>query len=829
MKPIGSALVRGIAAAVVALVLATGCTSNEEKLANHLERADAHVAKGDDKAAVIELMNALRLAPQNGAINLRMADVMSRQGKQAEALFYYEESFRLDPTLDAGRLGAALVLGGTDAPRARALIDEVIERDPGNAKAHAVLANLLMMGRNVDDALAPALMAAQLAPDDPDVQLQLGRTYQAKIQTIQNSRQDPPAEAFQSALGAFDRALASAGDDVYVATQAAFERARVLASWPGHVPETHAAYLDLIARVKTSTDPQLVQSALQVAMRFAQLSKDPAVFRSIAEKAIETDPRYLPAWVQLAVLEQREGRTADPVFERLLRELPRDAQAYIARADYLRQSGRGDEAVSGLRDAIGKVDEPFVVRGALVDTLYEFGRADEAVAAIAEMESADPEHVETRFAVARRAMREGRFADAAAVLEPLAAKAEQLRVLQMLAEARLRLGDLPAATKALDRAIAAAPPGWAPGMALRLAILRASRDYEGVLRTAKDLQRAGTELTPEQRVAVAEALYETGRAENGEELLKKVLAAPDPPLRARVVYARREGSRDPAAARAVLEQGLAASPDSWPLLQELAILDSLSGDPKAAIVRLDAAIAAGGADAETASLRAIRARLRAQAGDTAGAEEDALAAFRAAPNLPGAAALVATLAVPGKHVPESIALFEASPKSTALGDPARTVLARLYIAAGRDDDAAAILEEIVKAGGPPVAKNDLAYLLAKQKRDLDRAVTLAQEALAAVDNASPFADTLGYAYLQKGLFGPALAQFDLAINLANQEAQPRAEYHFRRGLALQGLERADDALKAFDAALALDPGFSEAQKARATLQATMSAERQQPS
>ena len=155
MKPIGSALVRGIAAAVVALVLATGCTSNEEKLANHLERADAHVAKGDDKAAVIELMNALRLAPQNGAINLRMADVMSRQGKQAEALFYYEESFRLDPTLDAGRLGAALVLGGTDAPRARALIDEVLTRDPGNAKAHAALANLLMIGRNVDDALAP--------------------------------------------------------------------------------------------------------------------------------------------------------------------------------------------------------------------------------------------------------------------------------------------------------------------------------------------------------------------------------------------------------------------------------------------------------------------------------------------------------------------------------------------------------------------------------------------------------------------------------------------------------------------------------------------------
>ncbi|HVH06508.1 MAG TPA: hypothetical protein VNE71_10970, partial [Myxococcota bacterium] len=128
-----------------------------------------------------------------------------------------------------------------------------------------------------------------------------------------------------------------------------------------------------------------------------------------------------------------------------------------------------------------------------------------------------------------------------------------------------------------------------------------------------------------------------------------------------------------------------------------------------------------------------------------------------------------------------------------------------------------------------VAKNDLAYLLAKQKRDLDRAVTLAQEALAAVDNASAFADTLGYAYLQKGLFGPALAQFDLAINLANQEAQPRAGSGTRRGLALQGLEREEDALKAFDAALALDPGFSEAQKARATLQATMSAERQQPS
>jgi hypothetical protein len=63
----------------------------------------------------------------------------------------------------------------------------------------------------------------------------------------------------------------------------------------------------------------------------------------------------------------------------------------------------------------------------------------------------------------------------------------------------------------------------------------------------------------------------------------------------------------------------------------------------------------------------------------------------------------------------------------------------------------------------PGARNDLAYVLATQGVELDRALRLAQEAYKALDDEAATADTLGFVYLRKGLHVAEAARRALAL------------------------------------------------------------------
>jgi tetratricopeptide (TPR) repeat protein len=817
MNPIRFRAVCAAAVAAAFVALATGCASKEEKLENHMARANEHLAKGEPKVALLELRSALQLAPNNGAVNMRIAEVMAQEGMAADAAFFYREAFRVDPSLDEARLGAAQYLATSDPEAADALVQEVLTRDPSSARAHSALANLALVRLDPEGALKPALVATNLAPEDPEVHLQLGRVYQAQIQVRDSKGEVADDKVFQGGVAAFDAAERAAKDDEYVANSAAFERARVLAAWPNHTADAERAYLDLIDRTQKSNDPKAIDSARRVALRFASLTRDGAVYRRIIEKVLSVDSSYLPAWIGLASLEEKEGRSADAIYDRLLGEQPRNPSAHVARADYLQKHARNEEAVAVLREAAGKVDGPEIVQAALVEMLYQMGRDADAAKIVDEMERAKPDTIETRIASATRAMREHRYREAGDSLTPLAEEAAQPRVFRMLAESKLRTGEYELALRAIERGLEVAGPGWIPGRTMRFVIQRAMGDWQGALQTLADLQKSGVNLSDEQLVMAAEAFYETGDPHRGRAVLDHVLAKPTPPITARVIFARKEGPGSPARARAVLEEGLKQTPGERSLIQELAIVEGMSGDIKSAVARLDGLIASTPANDPAPGLRALRGRMRIQGGDAAGGEEDLIAALRAAPGQPGIAEMVGTMATSQKRVPETIAVFEEIQRGGTLPPPARRALAQLYIAADRDTDALALLEELLKTTNDPVTKNDVAYLLAKSGGDRERALSLAQEAVSASGASPSFADTLGYVYLQKEMFAPALQQFERAVELAEATGQPRPEFHYRRGVALEKLGRKDDARRAFDAALSLDPGFADAQKARAAL------------
>jgi tetratricopeptide (TPR) repeat protein len=205
------------------------------------------------------------------------------------------------------------------------------------------------------------------------------------------------------------------------------------------------------------------------------------------------------------------------------------------------------------------------------------------------------------------------------------------------------------------------------------------------------------------------------------------------------------------------------------------------------------------------------------------AEVDALRAFEASPKLPGAVDLLFAIYQAQGRLDEARRSFEEAEAAGVLHTGARQLLARLYLRDGDTAKAREMLEKVLEADATVAgAKNDLAFLLAADGVELDRALRLAKEAQRQLSEDPSTADTVGYVYLQKGLYAAALQQFRYAIELAKNNAahviQPSFHYHL--GLALREMGRDRQAGRAFQKALEIDPDFPDAEDARRLLRAT---------
>jgi tetratricopeptide (TPR) repeat protein len=305
-------------------------------------------------------------------------------------------------------------------------------------------------------------------------------------------------------------------------------------------------------------------------------------------------------------------------------------------------------------------------------------------------------------------------------------------------------------------------------------------------------------------------------------VLEELLALESPPVDALVEFGEREGAREPERARGYLEQALARQPGNARALRQMAQMEISAGRPADALARIDKA-------AEqrplTPALLLLRAQVLASQKDWAGAEEEARRAFAAAPGLPGALELLANIYVAQNRVDQAIASFQEAYKAGALPESGQQLLARLYVTAGRNAEAKPLYEKVLAARADlPGAKNDLAWILASEGTDLERALTLAQEAQQAEPESPEVADTLGFVYLKKGLNDPAREQFEYAIELSQRRRGTidRPEYHYHLGLALKALGRSEEATAAFERALALDAKFADAEDARRQLEAAKS-------
>jgi tetratricopeptide (TPR) repeat protein len=785
------------------------CSSNAERRDEHLAQAETYLSAGKLREALVELRSALRVDPNNAETNFRIAKLLHLQAQLGDAIFFYGETLRLDPSRDDAALELAGLLIFDDRDRARDLVDGVLAKNPDSAKAFVTRSRIEAAEQDVGAALAAATTAIELAPEDPEAHMQRGKIQQMQLLEAQVRKEKVEDATFEAAIASFERAAELSSDELK--HLGLVDRARVLAAWPGHGDEAEQAFRDALAAAKQG-NPGGVRGVIGQALSYAREARRVPLIETLLEALVEAEPLNLPAWSELARL-KGSGAKADEVFARLLAASPDDPRVHIFYASELSDRDRTDEAVEHLRREAERGIDPPELRGALVNLLHANLRHEEAAQELARLEADHPGHPRTLLARAQTAAQQGRLPEAIRELRELTGRHADPAALQMLASLEARTGNRTAALAAADRALELSPPGEPPLNTMRLKgrLQAETGDCNGALTSFRRIARSGNQLDRREQVLQIHCLYDVGRRDAGRKLLETLVDKKRPSLDAVFEFALQEGKAQPARVREILEQAARDHPGHPGVVTRLARLELAAGRTDRALAQLDTAVEANHA---TPPVLLERARVYAARGELARAQQDALRAFEAQPGLARASALVAALYRAQGQEKEAIASFEEALAAGALRPTGRFLLAQLHLLAGDRQRSRDLLEALVaERSDLPVAKNDLAYLLAAQGEDLDRALRLAEEASQGLADSPAVADTLGFVYLQKSLHEPALQQFRRAVQLAEVRDESESVYHYHLGLALRALGRTDDAAQAFEEALALDGNFQDARQA----------------
>jgi len=118
----------------------------------------------------------------------------------------------------------------------------------------------------------------------------------------------------------------------------------------------------------------------------------------------------------------------------------------------------------------------------------------------------------------------------------------------------------------------------------------------------------------------------------------------------------------------------------------------------------------------------------------------------------------------------------------------------------------------------PTASNNLAYLILQQGGNVDLALAMAQTARRGIPDSPNFADTLGWAYYQKGVYKSAISLFQESIRLnEKQGGADDADVHYHLGLAYQKTNQPALARQQFERSLKIKPDSPDAASARKAL------------
>ena len=715
----------------------------------YLARGEEYLAKHKFNDALMQFRSAVESDKDSAKAHWGMARAYENLGQFNETLDELRKVVELDSTnLDAKAKLANyfLLVQPPLTGEAEKIRDEILASDPNFIEGHVLTASIMAAQGKPDTEIVNALnQAVELDPKRIETYVSLERYYTTREKpadaeaAIQKGIAANPA----SALGytEYGRFLTYADRDADAEAQ--FNKA--IAAQPANIDAREATAEFYVTSRQLAKAEDAYKSLVQIQENSPESRLELAEFYLMADRKddaiavlgqiITETPDYVRARYKLGqiYLERKDTAKVNEQLEALFKVNDNDVEALMLRARLRIQENKSDEAVKDLEEILKKQPSHRETLFLIAQAKLSLGLIDQANAFIADLERYHPTYLRAGLLKIQSAFAIG--------------DAEQARKLS---------NDL------LDRANAALPNAETNEQAIQDLRVRAitSRGLAyldlGKLAEAKaDLQNV-LKLSPNSAAAMVN--------------LAKVFSA----------------ERNESGALDLYEKALVADPQSFDAVTGIVNSSIKTNQTAKAHARVNGQIDANAGKADVlAALHFLKSEIFTAEKNPAAAEQELNTSIALDENYLPAYSAYASLLVSQNRSDEAIAQYQrvAAKKPAA---QAYTMLGILEDARGNSSEAENHYRKALDlAPDSPIAANNLAWLIAENQGNLDEALQLATSTVAKNQTVAGFYDTLGWVYLKKGLYLPAVQQLRKAVALDEKSGtSANPGYRVRLGMAL---------------------------------------------
>jgi putative PEP-CTERM system TPR-repeat lipoprotein len=737
-------------AAITALtaVALAACSNGDAEKRRHLEQGNRFFDQKKYAEAILEYRNALQIDDRFGEARARLGEAFAATGNPEGAYRQYQRAADLMPDdMAVQKRAATLLFMAGQFQDVRSRVEVVLRNNPRDIDAQLLMANAMVGLRDLEGGVREIEEAIQIDPEHAATYTNLA------LLKLAQGKSDAAREAFEKAV---------------------------------------------------ALDPKSTKARLALTYFFLATG-NAAMAEQQLDTALEMDPRDPLANRALAALYIGTGRAAlaeKPL--QLVAEVTGRAQAKFALSEYYERSGRPKDARLVLEPML-KSDATYPdAQTRLAGLTYAAGDRELAKRQIDEVLAKFPNHPLALQAKARWYLADGKPAQALDRAKAAVAVAPRdVGALYLLGTLQAVNGQREAAATSFNQVLRFNPRVAAAQVQLaQLSLTRG--DNEGAAMLAREALVTAPGV-PEARLQLARALVAQRDYAAAESEINSLLARyPRAPAGLSLKGTLFLLKGDEKVAREAFQRAFDLAPGSISALTGLSMLDVRQKKVAAARARVDARVAA---EPARPAVLIVAAKVYVADQDLVSAERVLRQSLKLAPSSPDVYNLLIEIYRTQKRLDAAKAEFDAEVRVDGTNVAARTMAAALAHAQNDQKDAKRRYRELLAIQPRAViAANNLAWIYAEERQNLDVALELAERASEQLPDYADAWDTLGWVYYRKQLPLLAIAPFEKAVS---QEPE-NATFHYHLGMALAGVGDHAKAKESLQTALKLQPSYADA-------------------